>query len=59
MVKPTATQPRRWASFTEPVTADRGSFSSWSTSWLFIFRIIGTSPANSAAPASRKPRGAA
>ena len=59
MVKPTATQPRRRASFTEPVTAESGSFSSWSTSWLFILRIRGISPANSAAPASRKPSGAA
>ncbi len=59
MVKPTATQPSRSASFTEAVTAESGSFSSCRTSWLFILRISGSSPANSAAPASRKPRGAA
>src|SRR5438552_15155065 len=59
MVNPTATQPSRSASRTLPVTAGAGSVSSCRTSWLFSFRISGISPANSAAPVSRNPSGAA
>ena len=59
MVKPIAAQPRRSASSTEPVTAGIGSPPLVSDSLLFSFRISGMSPANSAAPASMKPSGAA
>ena len=44
---------------TEPVTAGHGSPPAVSESELFSFRMSGISPAKSAAPASRKPSGAA
>ncbi len=59
MVKPMATQPRRKASSTEAVTAGIGSLPEYSESELLAFRMSGTCPAYSAAPASRNPSGAA
>jgi hypothetical protein len=60
MVYPIATQPSRTASFTDAVTAEIGAPPSFdSESELFSFRMRGTWPAYSAAPASRNPSGAA
>ncbi len=57
MVKPMAEQPRRSASFTEPVTA-------WSLEVASEFdeltlRMVGIAPAKVSAPASIMPSGAA
>ena len=54
-----AAQPSRSASATLPVSAEMGSLLFASVSLLLTFRISGMSPANSAAPASMKPSGAA
>ena len=59
MVKPMPTQPSRRASSTLAVTAGMGSVLVKSESELLTLRISGMRPANSAAPASRKPSGAA
>ena len=59
MVKPIALHPRRSASSAPPVIAGHGSLPPERLSELLSFRMSGISPANSAAPASRKPSGAA
>src|SRR5712691_7791145 len=59
MVKPMATQPRRDASFTLPVTAEQGGWPLDSVSLLLSFRMSGICPAYFPATASRKPSGAA
>jgi hypothetical protein len=58
-VKPTAAQPSRSASLTEPVTADFGLSPEKRLSLLLSLRISGILPAKLRAPASRKPSGAA
>src|SRR5882672_9746253 len=59
MVKPMATQPRRAASFTLPVTAEQGGWPFDSVSLSLSFKMSGIWPAYFPATASRKPSGAA
>src|SRR5882762_10329334 len=59
MVKPMATQPRRAASFTLPVTAEQGGWPFESVSLSLSFKMSGIWPAYFPATASRKPSGAA
>ena len=59
MVYPIAEAPICSASATEAFTDGTGSGPPYSESGLFSFRISGNRPANSTAPACRKPSGAA